>query len=277
MKLRFCSALICALLSGCAAKPQLTYTAVSSNRDGAIKFTLPQSAIIVTNAKVAGGRPDVNSIPTDVYSNPKSLLVRGEQNLLQDTNLLHVTRLDGTDVVTSIGFQVVGHTEELIKTVTAVIPLIASSGGPAVVDTIVELKEQSQSVPLPRNEAAWNYTLTISPIKSDGSDGSIAYEDFASNLSSASAVFPTSHCRTATLRLIDSKNPSTTHEYVLKIADPTRVMLVRVPTKGVIKMHSTCGFDVTMETSNGLVDYGAWSAGVKFVSDLKAKLEPPKK
>lgn len=262
---------IIVLLSACAAKTQLTYSQVSENRDGLVRFTLPQSQILVVASKQAGGKPEVSSVPTDAYASPKNLLVRGEQSLLQETNLMNVTFLDNTTLVTTVGFETVSKTNDLIKLASAVVPLIASSGGTtgtgaALVSTVVDPEERASFTDMPDNPS-WKYMMVYdAPV----ADGSVEYDSFTSMTSSPLGVFPTSHCRSAkfTLQEPDGK---TIYTYALKVADPSRLNLVKVPNKGTIKMHSACGFDVTATAAGGLVDYESLSSLVKLANDLKKK------
>ena len=259
------------LLPACAAKPQLTYSQVSENRDGLIRFTLPQSQILVTAGKQAGGKPEVSSVPTDAYANPKTLLVRGEQSILQETNLMNVTFLDNTTLVTSVGVETVSKTNDLIKLVAAVVPLIASTGGTTetgttLINTVIGPEERATFTEVPDNPS-WKYTLVY-----DASvvDGSIKYDDFMLMMSSPLGVFPTSNCRSAKFTLREP-NGKTAYTYALKVADPSRLNLAKVPNKGTIKMHSACGFDVAASAAGGLVDYESLNSLVKLANDLKKK------
>lgn len=256
------------LLSACAARPHLTYSQVGENREGLVRFTLPQSQILVVPPKQAGGRPEVSSVPTDAYANPKSLLVRGEQTLLQETNVMNVTFLDNTTVVSSVGFEVVSKTNDLIKLVSAALPIIAAGGGAgaALESQTLGVEERSTMTDLPKN-STWQYTLVYD--KPTVSDGSVAYDTFLSMTSSQLGVFPTSHCRPATFTLKDPAGG--TYTYALKIADPSRVALVKVPNKGSITMHSACGYNIAVTSAGGLVDYESLNSLVKLANDLKKK------
>lgn len=261
---------VLSMLSACAAKPQLTYSPVNENREGEIRFVLPKSLILVRSPKAAGGRPEVDSVPSDLYADAKSLLVRGEVNFLQETNILNVAFLDNTAIVSSVGFDVVSKSNDFIKLVSSVVPVVASGGGGAFVETVLTTDEQQALVDLPSNEATWGYKLTYASGLLGGKDGSIPFEDFMSSLSLKSSVFPTSHCKNATLTLYDKK-AAATYSYAIKVADPSRVVLVKVPNKGSIKMHTSCGFDLTVTSSGGAVDYDSLNSLVKLANDLKSR------
>src|SRR5690349_19034799 len=88
------------VLSGCGATPQMTYLPLRENPEGYEKITLPRSSILVRTGKESGAAPEVISVPIEDYPNRKTLLMRGETNIIQDTNYVNVTKIDNTDIVT---------------------------------------------------------------------------------------------------------------------------------------------------------------------------------
>lgn len=163
-------------------------------------------------------------------------------------------------------------------------PGAAMGGGPqlpAVLPTAIdvqfyleELRQDNEWQDLPFNPG-WSYRIDIGDPPADSVNRELFFNETAGT---SVNVLPVSACRDATLyivqeepkNLVEKKDiavdysqyieEQSFHQFTLKVADPTRVQLVSLPTEGQVTMHSSCGADVREQDYRG-VDVRADIAG----------------
>ncbi len=268
------SAIAAIILIGCAAQPQVRYFELQPDKAGMLKFTLPKSYIHLdlVQSKERGTFIDAKSVPSDDYpdANKYSLMMQAVQSPFQATNITQFATVPNTRIPAAVGSEVVDYRKEMIETLAkaaSLVTIFEAPPQPQFNETVIESKDaENQELPLNKS---WKYSLKIAAIPRDA----LPFEAFKEmTFGSDLKVFPYSACRSASLTLIPPKGDKLA--FNLKIADPSYVSLIEIPSKGQITMHVSCGVDVKSEKSSGAsVDWGLLGNLIQKVKDTKETID----
>lgn len=266
-------------LFGCASQPQVRYFEPRQDKEGIYKFTLPKSYIYLefVHSKERGDFIDAKSIPSDDYpgSSEYSLMMQSVRDVFQATNVTQFVTLPNTRIPAAVGSEVIDNRREMIETFTKVASLLTilkeAPKEPQFNATVIEAKDaEDQKLPLNKG---WKYTLKIGDLQKDA----LEFKKFKEMAADTKlAVFPYSACRSANLTVMPPKGDR--RAFNIKIADPAYVSLIKIPSKGQITMHPSCGVDVKSEKgSGGSIDWGLLGNLIQRVKDTKESIDKAKK
>jgi hypothetical protein len=285
----------------------------SEDASGDLKFVLPRSLIFLNrkDAKDQATMLSATAVPTDgaIDGQPLPVYALTNASSWAVTTHLNITYIDNSRIISSIGVSVednrvktIGEIAGVITTVVKAAAVLGPQGGqgpdmpdrlPAVIDPQAYASRPANAprwLVVPRNESIeqdpdneWVYRLNIDQLPKDAMPAKTFFDKYATKTD----LFPYSACRDATLYVLKSKKGASDEErdkgigkafvFGLKIADPSSVMLVRLPTKGKIDVHSACGVNVTSEKSDTssawsiLGEIGKQAASIKKAYDDEAK------
>lgn len=203
---------VACLLSGCAATPNLAYRAPQPDMDGFLKFTLPQSTILLTALPNDG--IEAKAVPQDDYADALhySLMADAKWSVWTSSTVTKWEYLEGHNIVKSLATTGESNAAKLLQVATEIIGAAAATtpGKISFQDDIIDpfTDGNGQRIAPPENQAApcalrrnpdWGCTIAVGapPV------WAVKYDDFLKKaLNGESAkVFPSSACRTATITL----------------------------------------------------------------------------
>lgn len=237
----------------------------------------------------------IQSVPTDAASSSSGepiYTLEAVSDFFSETKL-KIDKIENTDLISEIGVEVNDKLKENLEKIGSVIGTAlkvalaaAVTDMPAnrtVIDVAQYLAANKEWQPLPLNQG-WVYKLALSPNVKPA--GAILAKDFFNNMAGKTiGVLPVSACYDATLYLYKGadtgpKDPSqwdTVIPFQQKIADSQYVQTVALPSKGKIKMHSSCGVSVVNEGTGVNPIYGTLEAAIKQAEAIKKAIDDSKK
>jgi len=260
---------------GCTS-PQVKYGQVSSGGEelaGKYKFRLSRSLIMVGNEINDKKMKQLvaRAVPTDMVvpkGNQDLYTIEEQANWISETRL-KVELVNNSFLVSSIGVEVKDNLTENLEKIGAVAgKVIGAAAGfaapsePGVVDltqTVIDIEDYQDRVkgdaskqwqPLPLN-SQWVYKIEMAEGNPAGAiETKTFFTDRVNN--KFVDVFPYSACRDVTLFIYEGKGApddwSKVVPFQLKISDPKFVQTIRLPSKGKITSHSSCGVNVVNES-----------------------------
>ncbi|GHS84232.1 hypothetical protein ACOQNQ_02835 [Pseudomonas juntendi] len=264
------------ILAGCSAQPKAFYqtppphdaplangTRYEGDWDGLPKFTLAKSQLVVDfKDKDKQTLPQVTSVPAEAKSEPDAqtrFILRQDDAFGVDTHL-KVTKLDNTDLLSSIGTEV---EDKRVKYIQAVGTLAVGILGAAALTSSAELPISIDSYDLLRNSQikrnggkafakltspdaskAIHLEAEFGPVKDEALDN-LVYAERASEKSQETIFY--SACRSVTVLFNDG--PLAGQKFSATVADPRYIETVKFPKKGSIEFHSACGANTTSSAS----------------------------
>lgn len=312
--MRFTLALILGLaLAGCSATPAVSYHPVSvPDASGKLKFVLPHSLIIVSrkDVKDEGAKLIATSVPTEAPLDGKPLQV---YEIAADSRFgietrLNITYIDNSRIISSLGVTVEDNRAKTIGEIAGVITTVVAAAAkladgrpgpdmpqrlPVVVDPRAYEQRPDKKIkwlPLPRNEdvgqepdATWVYRLDIEPVPVDAVETSTFFEKHAQGTD----VMPFAACHDATLYILKSPKKAADADrdkllkdawsFGLKLANPDRVLTVKLPVKGKVDMHTACGANVTSDKTETASPWAILGEVVKQATAIKKAYDDEKK
>ena len=202
-------------LSGCAATPNLEYRAPGPDRDGFMKFTLPQSSVAL-----AKQLNDITAIavPDDDYEGAEkhSLMADAQWSLWTSSTITKWEFTDGQNVVKAIATSAESNAAKITDIAAGVGAFAASSAaGMAFNDDIIDpfTDNMGNARPLPvgstvdcrlRRNPLWACSMSIGRYPA----WVIPYAEFRDLALNGAArkMFPSSACIPATIRLLAPAN-----------------------------------------------------------------------
>jgi len=298
---------------GCSATPVVSYHPVSApDASGKLKFVLPHSLIIVNRKEVKdeGTKMTATSVPTEAPLDGKPLQV---YEIVTDSRFgietrLNITYIDNSRMISSLGVTVednraktIGEIAGVITTVVAAAAKLADGARgpdmPGRLPVVVDPRSYEQRpdkkvkwLPLPRNEevdqepnATWVFRLDIEPVPVDAVSTPTFFEKHARGTD----VMPFAACHDATLYVLKSPKKATDAErdkllkdawaFGLKLANPDRVLTVKLPVKGKVDMHTACGANVTSDKTETASAWAILGEVVKQATAIKKAYDDQKK
>jgi len=313
------------LLVACTVQPNVKYK-VDPDCDmaGLTKFHLVDSLILLSEEKSQPPSPSVGKnskaslekivtsvIPQEADDHLYAIVPQSQYWGLVTTHLA-ATFYDNTRLVNKLGVEVIDNRVKVIETVGAIAVVAAMVLLNENIDTlsvpiVINPREgkNDEWLPLPRNPA-WAYRLrtTKEDIDAVPRDTFFAEHDFTKTEKEATATFPVSTCKTATLEISqfsaaarlslgakrskadllalarkEAGNLTNSWEkkltFLLKLPDPSRVRLFQLPPKGDITTHTLCGANTSTQsasTANALDLIGSLMKQVQAILEAqKAK------
>jgi hypothetical protein len=266
------SLLLVTVLIGCATRPSVTYTKITSGTDVSKitdSYYLQSSTITIKRTESSKTSADASAADLQIISTPteyprfKVGITSNSSWLGAVSTVINITKLDNTSLVKEIGSEISDKRVDTIKTIGSIIttaaPFVAFANAaaldPAKLPWSTKTYTQVEGNPAAADagqplQLADGVTMTLGPLPPDA----IPVDKFPSGSSSA---FLYAACRDATIEfpyetVIDGKKVSVKHKTTLKIADPRYFELVALPVKGKITTHSECGVSVTTDKDTGV-------------------------
>jgi hypothetical protein len=208
MKKRYLLATLAAL-SGCAATPNLEYRIPGPDRDGFMKFTLPQTSVTLAQQQ---GVITATAVPADDYPGAEqhSLMADAQWSLWTSSTITKWEFVEGQSVVKSIATTAESNVSKLIETATGITSLAAGAAAATFTDEIIDPFRDREGHPraLPvgstvdcnlRRNPNWSCSIAIGRYPS----WVIPYAEFRQRALDGDArkVFPSSACAQATIKL----------------------------------------------------------------------------
>ena len=202
-------------LSGCAATPNLEYRAPGPDRDGFMKFTLPQSSVALA--------PQLNgvtaiAVPDDDYPGAEmhSLMADAQWSLWTSSTITKWEFTDGQNVVKAIATSAESNLAKITDIAASVGAFAASTAaGMAFSNDLIDpfTDDEGNARPLPiertvdcnlRRNPGWTCSITIGRHPA----WVIPYAEFRALALNGDArkMFPSSACVPATIRLLAPAN-----------------------------------------------------------------------
>jgi hypothetical protein len=196
-------------LSGCAATPNLEYRAPGPDRDGFMKFTLPQTSVALTELR---GKITATAVPDDDYPGAQqhSLMADAQWSLRTSSTITKWEFIEGQSVVKAIATTAESNVAKLLDVAKDV---MSSAAGDAVatfkddlIDPFTDRAGQPRALPVGstvdcnlRRNPDWSCSIAIGTYPS----WVIPYAQFRQSALDGDArkVFPSSACVSATIRL----------------------------------------------------------------------------
>lgn len=273
------------LLCGCAAVPHLDYRKPEKDLDGFLKFTLPQSTILLKT--LPSSDIGAMAVPDDEYGDALhfSLMTDARWSLWTSSTLTKLEYLEGHNIVTAVATTGTSNATKLLQAATTAVRLAApgTSKGWSFQDDIIEpfTDDQGHRTAPQANRAgpcvlrrnpAWRCTITVG----EPSAWAVPYDEFRARAlrGEASSVFPASACRKATITLTPPAAPEGgTPPLVItvELADPTYVNLTRLRRGGELQASGVCRYEVTSDKAASSVDTDALKEAIALVAALKAR------
>lgn len=313
MTIRHLLALFCLLsftmgsIVGCT-NPRIRYESISPTSEdieGKNKFRLSRSLILIESRPVDSKKPQdgsklvAQSVPTDSIYSADSLqefTLQEVADFFSETKL-DVAKIDNTDLISEIGVEVFDKLKDNLEKAGAVVGTalkfgLAAAAADEPIRSVIDVKDYTSTLKsdskqiwqdLPLN-TGWVYKLDLQP--SPKPAGAIETKKFFSSVKGKSvAVFPMSACFDATLYLYKGakQGPGTSTEwdsvrpFQMKIADPDYVQTLALPSKGKIKMHSSCGASITSEKEGTNPVYAILESAIKQAEAIKKAIDDSKK
>jgi len=164
-----------------------------------------------------------------------------EVNDLRKTTRLSLTKRDNTEMVASIGTETTDNLNTSIAKIggliTKLVTWVYASGSMACPSH--EFAVESDSVGVVRKTAAPCISYTLGPVPKEA----IRFSDIP--WGRPVSVFYYAACRNLKVTV---ETISTKQVFEFKVPDPQYVQSVRLPAKGTIKKHSTCGVSTVTES-----------------------------
>ena len=287
-----------ALVAGCSTQPSAFYQPIPTQSAtyqgdwaGLSKFTLAKSELVFNqvgedekDGKSTKKKIVVTSIPSEAkHSNSQpTRFAMTPDDPFGVTTQMSITKVDNTELISSIGTEVEDHRVKYIEGAGAIVVGllgIAWSGDkgtkefqPISIDTyelLTSLKVgrgegggQASAVKKSGTQQAVDFTVSFGPVPDDAIDTKV----FAAKASDeAQETIFYSACRSIKVHFKDGVLAGQTFSEV--IADPRYVQTVKIPEKGKVSFHSSCGVSTSTESS-GASD--ATDIGKALVSQTKS-------
>jgi hypothetical protein len=214
MKKRYLLATLAAL-SGCAATPNLEYRAAGPDRDGFMKFTLPQTSIMLT---AQSNMITATAVPADDYAGAEqhSLMADAQWSLWTSSTITKWEFIEGQNIVKSIATSAESNVSKLLEVATSLTSVAAGATGIApaatpvfnneIIDPFSDREGHPRALPVGsvvdcnlRRNPDWSCSIAIGRYPS----WVIPYAEFRQRALDGDArkVFPSSACVQATIRL----------------------------------------------------------------------------
>ncbi|QPD02279.1 MAG: hypothetical protein Nkreftii_000053 [Candidatus Nitrospira kreftii] len=276
----------------------------SQDLKGKHKFRLSRSLILIEPRVIDPKDRNspvglfASSVPSDsIFSNGSAQVFSLEEvsDFFSETKL-NISKIDNTDLISEVGVEVKDKLNENLEKAGAVLGTVlkvalAAAAAENPTRTVIDVKEYTaakqewQDLPL---NSGWVYKIALSPLPKP--PGALKTTDFFADpptgVKGVSVnVFPMSACFDATLYLYrGQKGPESKTDwdnvrpFQMKIADPDYVQTLALPSKGKIKMHSSCGASVISETKEGAHPaYGIIETVIKQAEAIKKAIDDRKK
>lgn len=215
-------------LSGCAATPNLEYRTPGPDRDGFMKFTLPQSSVAL--AKQLNGITAI-AVPDDDYEGAEkhSLMADAQWSLWTSSTITKWEFTDGQNVVKAIATSAESNAVKIIDIAAGIKAFAASTAaGMAFNDDIVTPFTDNMGNPRPlpvgstvdcqlRRNPLWACSISIGRYPA----WVIPYAEFRALALNGAArkMFPSSACVPATIRLLAPANLSDSDDLPARAGD----------------------------------------------------------
>jgi hypothetical protein len=212
MKKRYLLATLAAL-SGCAATPNLEYRIAGPDHDGFMKFTLPQTSIMLT---AQSNMITATAIPADDYAGAEqhSLMADAQWSLWTSSTITKWEFIEGQNVVKSLATSAESNVAKLLEVATSLTSVAAGASGVAataafnneIIDPFRDRAGHPRALPVGsivdcnlRRNPDWSCSIAIGRYPS----WVIPYAQFRQRALDGDArkVFPSSACVQATIRL----------------------------------------------------------------------------
>ncbi|MGK8436820.1 hypothetical protein ACRS3X_05595 [Ectopseudomonas hydrolytica] len=265
-----------AILAGCSAQPKAMYqtppqhgdkladgTDYQGDWEGRPKFSLAKSQLVFDYKDKEKKLTQMVSVPAEAQPEADA---RTRFILIQDDpwgvdTHLKVTKIDNTDLVSSIGTEVEDKRVKYIETAGAVVVGLLGSMAldgttpdlPLSIDSYKLLRDANISrkggevfgrAVSPDNQTKIEFKVLFGSVKDDALDNLVYANEAASE---AQKTFIYSACRNATVSI--ANGPLAGQQFSATIADPRYVQTVKYPEKGSIDFHSACGANTTRNSS----------------------------
>lgn len=272
----------------------------SQDLKGKHKFRLSRSLILIEPRAVDPKDTKspiglfASSVPSDSISpttNTQVFSLEEVSDFFSETKL-NISKIDNTDLISEVGVEVKDKLNENLEKAGAVLGTVlkfalTAAAAEYPTRTVIDVKEYAaahtewQELPL---NSGWVYKIALSPLPKP--PGAVKTTDFFADPPTGVKglsvnVFPMSACFDATLYLYKGTNGpgsktdwDNVRPFQLKIADPEYVQILALPSKGKIKMHSSCGASVTSETREGAHPaYGVIETVIKQAEAIKKAID----
>jgi hypothetical protein len=215
MKKRYLLATLAAL-SGCAATPNLEYRTPGPDRDGFMKFTLPQTSVMLAQQVSA---ITATVMPDDDYAGAQqhSMMADAQWSLWTSSTITKWEFVEGKNVVKSIATSAENNASKLLEAGTGLASIAAGATTGnfknEIIDPFSDQEGRPRALPVGstvdcnlRRNPEWSCSIAIGHYPS----WVIPYAEFRQRALDGDArkVFPSSACVQATIRLTGPANTS---------------------------------------------------------------------
>jgi hypothetical protein len=203
-------------LSGCAATPNLEYRAPGQDRDGFMKFTLPQTSVALTELR---GKITATAVPDDDYAlaQQHSLMADAQWSLWTSSTITKWEFIEGQSVVKAIATTAESNVAKLLDVAKDVMSSAAGETAATfkddLIDPFTDRAGQPRALPVGstvdcnlRRNPDWSCSIAIGTYPS----WVIPYAQFRQRALDGDArkVFPSSACVSATIKLTGPAAPA---------------------------------------------------------------------
>lgn len=290
-------------LSGCAATPNLEYRVPGPDRDGFMKFTLPQASIVLANQPLG---ITAFAVPDDDYAGAQehSLMADAQWSLWTSSTITKWEFTEGQNVVKAIATSAASNVAKIADIAAGVGVFAASTAAGMtfnndIIDPFTDNLGNARPLPIDRTvdcnlrrNPLWSCSIAIGRHPA----WVIPYAEFRDLALNGAArkVFPSSACVPARITLLGpaslpgsgaadhatARQPAATAQrqefiFSVELADPAFVNLTRLRSGGELQASGPCRFNVTNDKAGNNFDTDAFKGALALAKSLKAARKKP--